>query len=78
MFRAVKFDRYAQATFGLEAKTDPGSVFIDGIALVTRWLSGGPYSVCSDPVSSSWTNCISSPVTAWTLGSSVSTVWTIC
>ncbi len=65
MFRGIKFDRYSQETFGLEAKTDPGTVFIDGVALLTRWLSGGPYTDCSVAV-----------VTVWTGFATITTSWT--
>ncbi len=75
----VKFDRYSEMTLGLDATSTPPAtdIYVNGVALVTGWLSGDIWIYCSDLISTTWADCIvevstswpacySDPVTTWT------------
>lgn len=75
----VKFDRYAQLSFGLIAEGFVPAVAPNGIALVTRWLSGSVWNGCSDPATIVWTNCYSVTPTVWSACyTPVTTTWVAC
>lgn len=61
----VSFDRYAEMTVGLDATTAGGLIVVNGVALVTQWLSNSQWSMCYQEPSSSWTDCYSDPATVW-------------
>lgn len=77
----VRFDRYAQMTYGLEAYglgPVPNVFGANGVALVTGFLFGENWNYCSSPVSTSWTLCMASVSTSWTPGfSQPVTAWTL-
>lgn len=64
----VEFDRYAEMTTGLDSITSGEKIVVDGIALVTGWLSGGLWQICvAVAPSNSWAACYSDPTTTWTV-----------
>jgi hypothetical protein len=61
----IQFDRFAQVTAGLEAVTAGNELVVNGVALVTGWLSGAAWALCYADPSTSWAACSSDPVTTW-------------
>lgn len=65
--KQVQFDRLTAESFGLNALGFGWSdQMVDGVALVTRWLSSGPWVPCSDPITTSWAACYAPITTTWT------------
>lgn len=75
----VQFDRYAQLENGLNAvdtNVPIVTVTIDGIAIVTKWLSNGIWTPSYDPVTTVWTPSYSPVTTMWTASyTEPSTIW---
>lgn len=55
----VVFDRFAIMTQGLEAvaNNNPLTLQINGVALVTGWLTSGIWQACYDAPVTVWTDC---------------------
>lgn len=63
----VKFDRLAAEGFGLNAiGFGWDNQVVDGVAIVTRWLSSGPWYSCYDPITTTWVACYTPVTTTWT------------
>ncbi len=76
----VKYDRYADIEgFGLISQSAaPAYVTVNGVALVTWWLSNA-WGLCQNPVTTSWADCAAGVVTGWTnCITQPSTTWTEC
>lgn len=72
----VRFDRYANASYGNVAVGLGFPVAANGVALVTGWLFSENWNYCFDPVITSWTACASAVNTTWTDNNpSVTTTW---
>lgn len=77
--RLVHFDRFAQLTFGLITDQGAPEIRPNGIALVTKWLSGEQWDICTDAISTSWGGCYGAPDTDWeSCYAEPSTTWTDC
>ena len=76
----VTYDRYADIEgLGLISQSAaPSYVAINGVALVTWWLSNA-WSACKDPVSTSWADCADDIVSTWeNCFAEPSTTWSPC
>lgn len=75
--RAVSYDPVADVTDGFISRSAAvGSITINGVALVTWWLSNA-WSSCSNAVSTSWSDCAAAVSTTWTdCASQPVTTWT--
>lgn len=75
----VKFDRYAELTFGLVQVSSESPFIVNptGMALVTGFLTSGVWNACYTPVVTAWIACYSAVSTTWTACySAVTTIWT--
>ncbi len=74
--RDVVFDRYSLLE-GLNVvdTNSPLTLTIDGIGILTSWLSSGIWDTCYDAVSTSWAACYTQPVTGWSALAQPSTTW---
>lgn len=67
-------------SFGLDAiNASSPDVAINGVALVTEWLSGSIFIQCAAQPVTNWSGCASDPLTFWTnCYSNPSTTWSDC
>lgn len=79
--RHVNFDRYSQESGGLEVVTTDliGSLLVrvNGLGVVTGWLSTGPWAEMFDQKTITWSAGFTPVTTSWVAGfTPVTTTWT--
>lgn len=72
----ARFSAFTRFTDGLEAKYPGFQSAIDGVGLVTKWISTEGW-LPPNPVTTLWTAVYAAPTTPWTaVYAPVSTTWT--